>query len=235
MAKKTGPYLRSPVTIESVMKDVLYSLIPALAAGVIFFGIRALWVVLLSTLTAMVTEMLFLRQPINPKGLFGDGSAAVTGVLVGLILPSTTAWWIPIVGSFLAIALVKLPFGGLGHNIFNPALGARAILLLAFTSEMVRFVLPFDTVTGATPLLSMTSFNWSLIWGNVGGSIGETSVIAILLGAAYLLYKGHIDWRVPTGYVGAAFLAALLWGLNPWITILEAACFLQLCLWPRTW
>jgi RnfABCDGE-type electron transport complex D subunit len=219
MAKKTGPYLRSPVTIESVMKDVLYSLIPALAAGVIFFGIRALWVVLLSTLTAMVTEMLFLRQPINPKGLFGDGSAAVTGVLVGLILPSTTAWWIPIVGSFLAIALVKLPFGGLGHNIFNPALGARAILLLAFTSEMVRFVLPFDTVTGATPLLSMTSFNWSLIWGNVGGSIGETSVIAILLGAAYLLYKGHIDWRVPTGYVGAAFLAALLWGLNPWITI----------------
>ncbi|NLM55388.1 MAG: RnfABCDGE type electron transport complex subunit D, partial [Firmicutes bacterium] len=219
MAKKTGPYLRSPVTIESVMKDVLISLIPALAAGVIFFGFRALLVVLLSTLTAMVTEMLILRRPFTGKGLFGDGSAAVTGVLLGLILPSTTAWWIPVVGAFLAIALVKLPFGGLGYNIFNPALGARAILLLAFTSQMVRFAVPFDSVTGATPLLTMTKFDWSLIWGNVGGSIGETSVIAIVLGAAYLLYKSHIDWRVPAGYVGAAFIAAILWGLNPWITI----------------
>ena len=219
MTNKTGPYLRSPVTIESVMRDVLISLIPALVAGVVFFGFRALWIVLLSTLTAMVTEMLLLKRPLNGKGLFGDGSAAVTGALLGLILPSTTAWWIPVVGAFLAIALVKLPFGGLGHNIFNPALGARAVLLLAFTSQMVRFAVPFDTVTGATPLLSMTSFDWSLIWGNVGGSIGETSVIAILLGAAYLLYKGHIDWRVPVGYVGSAFAAALLWGLNPWITI----------------
>ena len=219
MERRTGPYLRSPVTIESTMRDVLISLVPALAAGVIFFGLRALWIVILSTAAAMVAEMVLLRRPFTKEGLFGDGSAAVTGVLVGLILPSTTAWWIPVIGSFIAIAVVKLPFGGLGYNIFNPALGARAILLLAFTSQMVRFTLPFDTVTGATPLLTMTSFDWSLIWGNVGGSIGETSVIAILLGAAYLLYKGHIDWRIPAGYVGAAFVVALLWGLNPWVTI----------------
>ncbi|NLM39100.1 MAG: RnfABCDGE type electron transport complex subunit D, partial [Firmicutes bacterium] len=219
MERRTGPYLRSPVTIESTMRDVLISLLPALAAGVVFFGLRALWLVILSTAAAMVTEMLLLRRPFTREGLFGDGSAAVTGVLVGLILPSTASWWVPVVGSIIAIAVVKLPFGGLGYNIFNPALGARAILLLAFTSQMVRFALPFDTVTGATPLLTMTSFDWSLIWGNVGGSIGETSVIAILLGAAYLFYKGHIDWRIPVGYVGAAFVMALLWGLNPWITV----------------
>ena len=219
MQNKTGPYLRTPITIESVMIDVLISLVPPLVAGIIFFGWRALWIVFLSTVTAVVTEALLLRSPLTLKGIFGDGSAAVTGMLVGLILPSTTAWWVPVVGSILAVALVKHAFGGLGYNIFNPALGARAILLLAFTSQIVKFSAPFDTITSATPLLSTTQFDWSLFWGNVGGSIGETSVIAILLGGLYLLYKGHIDWRVPVGYVGAAFGMALLWGLDPWFTI----------------
>ncbi len=92
-------------------------------------------------------------------------------------------------------------------------------MLLAFTSQLVKFTLPFDVVTGATPLLSERVFSWPLVWGNVAGSIGETSVIAILLGAAYLLYKGHINWRIPVGYVGSAFALAVLWGLDPWYTI----------------
>jgi len=201
------------------MIDVLIALTPAAIAGLIFFGLPALKVLVLSTLSAVLTEAILLRAPLTPQGIFGDGSAAVTGLLLGLILPPTVSWWVPVVGSVLAIALVKLAFGGLGHNIFNPALGARAILLLAFTSQLVKFTAPFDAVTTATPLLSMRSFSWSLVWGNVGGSIGETSVIAILLGGAYLLYKGHINWRNPLGYVGSAFVLALLWGLDPWYTI----------------
>ncbi len=219
MQIKTGPFLRSPLTIKQIMIDVLIALTPATIAGLIFFGPAALKVLVLSTLSAVLTEAILLRAPLTPKGIFGDGSAAVTGLLVGLILPSTVSWWIPVVGSVLAIALVKLAFGGLGHNIFNPALGARAILLLAFTSQLVKFAAPFEAVTAATPLLSTRSFSWPLVWGNVGGSIGETSVIAILLGAAYLLFKGHINWRNPLGYVGSAFVLALLWGLDPWYTI----------------
>ena len=219
MQIKTGPFLRDPLTVERIMIDVLIALMPAVVAGVVFFGWPALFVLVLSTLSAILTEAILKKAPLTPQGIFGDGSAAVTGLLVGLILPSTTAWWIPIIGSILAIALVKLAFGGLGYNIFNPALGARAILLLAFTSQMVRFTVPFDIVTGATPLLSTRSFSWSLVWGNVGGSIGETSVIAILLGAIYLLYKGHINWRIPLGYVGSAFVLALIWGLDPWYAI----------------
>mgnify|MGYP000895443932 CR=1 FL=1 len=220
MQIKTGPFLRSPLTIERIMGDVLIALMPAVVAGVVFFGWPALVVLVLSTLSAILTEAILTRAPLTLQGVFGDGSAAVTGLLVGLILPSTTAWWIPIVGSCLAIALVKLAFGGLGYNIFNPALGARAILLLAFTSQMVKFAVPFDAITGATPLLSTRSFSWSLAWGNVGGSSGETSVIAILLGAAYLFYKGHINWRIPAGYIGSAFVLALVWGLDPWYTIM---------------
>ncbi len=219
MQIKTGPFLRSPLTIERIMVDVLISLLPAVVAGLVFFRWRAGLIMLLSTAAAVLTEAVMLRVPLTPKGVFGDGSAAVTGLLLGLILPPGTAWWIPVIGSILAIALVKLPFGGLGHNIFNPALGARAILLLAFTSQLVKFTLPFDVVTGATPLLSERVFSWPLVWGNVAGSIGETSVIAILLGAAYLLYKGHINWRIPVGYVGSAFALAVLWGLDPWYTI----------------
>ncbi|HHY09442.1 MAG TPA: RnfABCDGE type electron transport complex subunit D [Firmicutes bacterium] len=216
---KTGPFLRSSVTIEEIMIDVLISLLPALLAGVVFFGWRALWIVFLSTVTAILTEAIFTRQPLNLRGILGDGSAAVTGLLLGLILPSTAAWWVPVVGSILAIVVVKLAFGGLGYNIFNPALGARALLLLAFTSQMVKFAAPFDAVTTATPLMSVREFSLPLFWGNVGGSIGETSVIAILLGAIYLLYKGHINWRIPVGYVGSAFILALIWGLDPWYTI----------------
>ncbi len=124
---------------------------------------------LLSTAAAVLTEAVMLRVPLTPKGVFGDGSAAVTGLLLGLILPPGTAWWIPVIGSILAIALVKLPFGGLGHNIFNPALGARAILLLAFTSQLVKFTLPFDVVTGGNTLVKRARFLLALGLGQCGG------------------------------------------------------------------
>ncbi|NLY11405.1 MAG: RnfABCDGE type electron transport complex subunit D, partial [Firmicutes bacterium] len=219
MAKLAGPFLRTDDTIERIMRDVLIALVPALIAGIIFFGLRALLVVLIATVSAIVCEGILLRKKLTLKDFFGDGSAAVTGVLLGLILPPGVAWWVPVVGSVLAIALGKLAFGGLGSNIFNPALVGRAILLLGFTASMVVFTQPFDTVTTATPLFTMRNFDWSLVWGNVAGSIGETSVIAILLGAIFLFIRGHIEWRIPVGYIGAAFVSALLWGLDPWFTI----------------
>ncbi|MGI6651814.1 MAG: RnfABCDGE type electron transport complex subunit D [Limnochordia bacterium] len=216
MQVKTGPFLRDSVTVEEIMKDVLIALIPTLIAGVLLYGRNTLIIVILSTLSAMLTEAVLTRAPLTPKGIFGDGSAAVTGLLLGLILPHTAPFWIPIFGSFFAIAIVKLAFGGLGYNIFNPALAARAMLLLAFTSKMIYLT---DATTGATPLWSTTRFSWALVWGNVHGIIGETSVIAILIGAAYLFYKGHINWRIPVSCLGSAFLLALVWGLDPWHTI----------------
>lgn len=216
MQVRTGPFLRDAVTIEQVMGDVLIALIPTVVAGVLLYGRHTLMVVVLSTLSAVLTEAILTRAPLTPKGIFGDGSAAVTGLLLGLILPHTTPYWVPIFGSFFAIALVKLAFGGLGYNIFNPALAARAMLLLAFTSEMIYLT---DAVTGATPLWGTARFSWSLFWGNVHGIIGETSVIAILLGAAYLFYKRHINWRIPVSCLGSAFILALVWGLDPWHTI----------------
>ncbi len=214
-----GPVVRTKTTTKQVMIDVAIALLPCWIAGIIFFGLPALWIVLLSTLTAILVEAAIMRYPLSVEGIIADGSALVTGLLVGLILPSTVPWWIPIIGSIFAITLGKLVFGGLGSNIFNPALVGRAILLLAFTAPMVKFVSAFDAVTQATPLITMRSFDWSLVWGNVGGSIGETSVIAILLGGVFLLYRRHIDWRIPTGYVVSAFLVALIWGLDPWMAI----------------
>jgi len=216
MNVRTGPFLRDSVTVKEVMVDVLIALIPTTIAGILLYGQHTLMVVVLSTLSAMLTEALLTRAPLTLKGIFGDGSAAVTGALLGLILPHTTAFWVPIIGSVFAIGVAKLAFGGLGHNIFNPALAARALLLLAFTSEMIYLT---DAVTGATPLWATDRFSWALVWGNVDGIIGETSVVAILIGAAYLFYKGHINWRIPVSCLGSAFLLAVVWGLDPWHTI----------------
>ncbi|HHX01715.1 MAG TPA: RnfABCDGE type electron transport complex subunit D [Firmicutes bacterium] len=214
-----APVIRAKDTIPQIMFDVVLALLPCWLAGIIFFGFPAFWIVLLSAVTAALVEALFMRYPWRPKGLIGDGSSLVTGLLVGLILPPTVPWWIPIVGSVLAITIGKLVFGGLGNNIFNPALVGRAILLLAFTAPMVKYVRPFDAVTEATPLLTMRSFDWALVWGNVSGSIGETSVVAILIGAVYLLFRRVIDWRIPVGYVATAFAVAYIWGLDPWVAV----------------
>ncbi len=214
-----GPAIRTPDTSSRIMWDVVLALIPAWIGGIIFFGVSAIWVVLLSTFTAVIVEAVAMGYPLSLPGIFGDGSAVVTGFLLGLILPPAVPWWIPIIGSILAIGLGKLVFGGLGNNIFNPALVGRAILALAFTVHMVKYPAPFDGITQATPLLVMRKFDWSLVWGNVGGSIGETSVIAIAIGGFYLLYRRHIGWRIPLGYLGTAFAVAWLWGLDPWMAI----------------
>jgi len=148
-----------------------------------------------------------------------DGSAIVTGLMLALILPPTVPLWIPAVGAAFSIAFSKLAFGGLGHNIFNPALVGRAFLMASWPVLMTKFVL--DAVTKATPLGALESSNaalptyMQLFLGNVGGCIGETSVLAILIGASILLALRVIDWRIPLSYVGTVFLLTWVLGQDP--------------------
>jgi electron transport complex protein RnfD len=186
------------------MIDVLVALFPAALAGVIFFGWRGLLTMVLGMLSAMVAEAIVLKK----KNIFGDGSAAVTGLLLAMTLPPAPPWWLVVIGGVVAILIGKQVFGGIGNNIFNPALVARAILMASWAGHMTTWLRPLDLATAATPLatgVEGTSFI-NLFVGAVPGSLGETSAFALLLGAAWLFYKGHIDWRIPGGYLGTVFL-----------------------------
>jgi electron transport complex protein RnfD len=200
----SSPHLRTPESVQSVMIDVLVALFPAALAGVIFFGWRGLLTMVLGMLSAMVAEAVVLKR----KNIFGDGSAAVTGLLLAMTLPPAPPWWMVVIGGVVAIVIGKQVFGGIGNNIFNPALVARAILMASWAGHMTAWQRPLDLATAATPLatgVEGTSFI-NLFVGAVPGSLGETSAFALLLGAAWLFYKGHIDWRIPGGYLGTVFV-----------------------------
>lgn len=206
----SSPHLKSPESVQSVMIDVLVALFPAALAGVIFFGFPALLTMVLCTVSAMVTEAVVLRQ----KNIFGDGSAAVTGLLLAMVLPPAVPWWLSIIGGAVAIIIGKQVFGGIGNNIFNPALVARAILLASWAGHMTTWLRPVDLATAATPLaVGPKAFSFmNLFVGAIPGSLGETSAFALILGAAWLFYKGHINWRIPGGYIGTVFVMGLLFG-----------------------
>lgn len=225
----SSPHIKSSVTIETAMRDVLIALTPALIMAVYFFRFSALAVILTCVTTAVVSEAVCQKmrgRPVTVK----DGSAAITGLLLAFCLPPTIPIWIAAVGSASAIVLAKQFFGGLGHNVFNPALVGRAIILASWPAAATTFVLPLDGVTSATPLEIMKgaaqSFVpaawseaaaqlpslWDMFIGNIGGSLGETSVLALLLGGVYLLYKGHIDWRIPGTFIGSVFLLTAAYG-----------------------
>lgn len=209
----SAPHLKSPETIKSVMVDVLVALVPAAIAAVTFFGTRALLTMVLTTLSAMLTEALILRN----KNIFGDGSAAVTGLLLAMTLPPAPPWWLCVLGGAVAIIIGKQVFGGIGNNIFNPALVARAILMVSWAGHMTTWLTPVDITATATPLVASTAPSFlKLFTGAVSGCLGETSVFALLLGAVWLFYKGHINWRIPGGYLGVVLLmgAALDGGLT---------------------
>ncbi len=205
----SSPHLRTPESIQSVMIDVLLALFPAAIAGVVFFGWQALLTMVLCMLAAMITEAVILRE----KNIFGDGSAAVTGMLLAMVLPPAPPWWLTVLGGVIAITLGKHVFGGLGNNIFNPALVARAILTVSWAAHMTGWIRPLDLTSAATPLAiaaegGQVSFI-NLFVGAIPGCIGETSAFALLLGASWLFYKGHIDWRIPGTYLGTVFIMAM--------------------------
>ena len=212
----SSPHFHSRYTTEQAMRDVLLACLPAAASGIGFFGVNALLAILLCIAGAKLSDMLCQRVMGRPVSM--DSSALVTGMLLALCLPPSIPLWVAFLGGVFAIVIGKQVFGGLGQNIFNPAHIGRAILLASFPVYMTAWTPArgmADAVTSATPMLLMKQGAMSrlpslgdMVIGRIGGCIGETSVIAILVGAAFLIYRRHIDWRIPATYLGSVFVLA---------------------------
>ncbi len=184
------------------MLYVTIALLPASAFGVWNFKLPALVMLICTTASAVLTEYIY-EKFMHKKITVDDFSAVVTGLLLGLNMPASAPWWMGVLGGIFAILIVKQLFGGLGQNFMNPALGARCFLLISFTSQMTTFV--YDGVTGPTPLAQLKSGeavdSMSMLLGSIPGTIGETSVIAIIIGAIFLILMGVIDLRIPGTYI----------------------------------
>ena len=213
----SSPHIRGKRNTQQIMRDVVIALLPTLIAGTIIFGMRALLVTLVCVAAAVAAEwacgmVLYHRNTVK------DLSSVVTGLLLALTLPATVPYWVAAVGSVFAIVVVKGLCGGLGKNVFNPALGARAFLVLLWPVYMVRFVAPgaVDGVASATPLHHMVmpalpeESLGQMFMGNIGGCIGEVCTLALLIGGAYLLYKGVISVRIPAAYLGTVAVLTLI-------------------------
>ena len=227
-----SPHIKSEETTSRIMWSVTASLMPAVVMGVYFFGPRAVFNLSLTIIGALVAEYVFNRI-LNRKNTLSDGSAFLTGLLLGMNLPASVPFYIPIIGSFVAILITKQLFGGLGYNVFNPALIGRAFLLISFPKLMTIWTEPtaafvgFDAKTTATPLGILKeegaaklmelfgdkiNLYTQLFLGHRAGSIGETSAFALLIGAAFLLYRGYISWEIPVSFLGTAALLAWVFG-----------------------
>lgn len=214
----SSPHIRSEVTTQRVMRDVAIALTPAALWGVYSFGMPALIIMVISILTCVISEI--ICQKIRKTDVtVDDFSAVVTGLLLGMNLPASVPYWIPFVGGVFAIVIVKQIFGGLGHNFMNPALAARAMLVASWPVEMTTFHSPaaFDTLTSATPLsmlkggdLSNLPSLFDVFVGKIGGSIGETSALLLILGGLYLVYRGVIAFRIPCVFIGTFGVLAFI-------------------------
>ena len=240
----SSPHLHDGDSIRRIMLLVIAALMPACIAGVIFFGLRALWVLLLCAGGCVGFEYLFARLMKRPVRI-RDGSALVTGVLLGMNLSAGTPWWICLVGCFLAIYLGKMIYGGLGYNPFNPALIARVGLLIGFPGALTTWVKPVSSITTWTrPIEGMTTATplgvlgmikqwqpeqilragnspislWDCAIGHVGGSLGETSALALLTGGLFLIAMRIIRWQIPVAYIGTVLiLSSITHALAPQI------------------
>lgn len=209
----SNPHIRSDVTTSSIMMTVVLALLPAAGFGIYNFGIRALFHIALTVGTAVLTEYLYdvlMKKPVT----IGDWSAVVTGLLLAMNLSVAAPLWIGVLGAVFAILVVKMLFGGLGQNFMNPALGARCFLLISFTSIMTNF--DCDAYTGATPLAVLKEGGsvdiLSMFLGKTAGTIGETSMLCILIGACILLITGIIDLRIPGTYIVTFVLFVAVFG-----------------------
>ncbi len=209
----SNPHVRSKVTTSSIMLAVVLALLPAAGFGIYNFGMHALLLICVTVASTVATE--FVYEKLMKKEItIGDFSAVVTGLLLALNLPPMAPWWIGVIGGIFAILVVKMLFGGLGQNFMNPALGARCFLLISFTSIMTNF--DCDAYTGATPLAQLksgvTPDVFSMVIGKTGGTIGETSMIAIVVGACFLILLGIIDLRIPSSYIVSFVVFLCLFG-----------------------
>ena len=210
----SSPHIRGNFRTNRIMLDVVLALLPALAVGIGFQGPRAIVVTLLSMSTCMLAEYLYAKVT-KTRNTVVDGSAMVTGLLLAMTLPATVPYWLVVVGGVFAIVFVKALCGGLGQNIFNPALSARALMLLIFPAGLTRFQ-GLDGVTAATPLHHMvmpalpTETIGQMFLGRCPGTIGEVSALALLLGGAYLVYRKVISIRIPAAYLGTVAVLTLV-------------------------
>ena len=208
-----SPHIHSHESTPKVMWSVFFALIPAGIVGVFIFGLAALKIIIISVLSCLVTEAL-IQKLTHRRISIGDGSAVLTGLLLAYNLSSNVPFWIPVIGGIFAIAVCKQAFGGLGANIFNPALAARAFLLASWPKHMTGFSKPFspDAVTSATPLamlkegkvadLLQSGLSYmDLFLGKRSGCLGEVCILVLLIGAVYLLWRGYIWWYTPAGFI----------------------------------
>ena len=225
----SSPHVHSPVTTKTIMRDVLIALAPALIAGVLFFGFRALTVTLVSVLACFFFEKLWCKLMKQDDKTY-DLSACVTGVLLAFVCPPTIAYWQIVLGALFAIILVKMLFGGIGRNIVNPALAGRAFMFswpVAMSTwvkvGVENWASPFSTadiVTAATPLAAMHQGQMpaesvlDMFLGNIGGCIGETSALALLIGFVYLLVRKVISPRIPLFYIGTVAVLTVLFPMG---------------------
>ena len=199
----SSPHIRDKVTSSNIMLMVVISLLPATFFGIWNFRHENAWILIVVTTTAAVLAEYLWEKLMHKPVTIKDFSAVVTGLLLALNLPPTLPWWMGVVGAFFAIIVVKQLFGGLGQNFMNPALGARCFLLICFAGKMTNFV--YDGVTGPTPLANLKAGesvdSFAMLIGNTSGTIGETSVIALMIGAMFLILMGVIDLRIPGTYI----------------------------------
>lgn len=209
----SSPHVRAKDTTSRIMLYVIIALLPASLFGIYNFGFRALGLIVVTIASCVVSELVY-NKIVHKKNTIDDLSAVVTGLLLALNLPSTLPFWEAALGGVFAIIFVKCLFGGLGQNFMNPALGARCFLLIAFAADMTNFVT--DTYTGATPLAAMRGGEavntMDMLIGRTGGTIGETCVIAILIGAIFMILMGVIDLRIPASYIVSFVVFMLLFG-----------------------
>ncbi|MGB2907063.1 MAG: RnfABCDGE type electron transport complex subunit D [Candidatus Aminicenantaceae bacterium] len=227
---RSSPHLQGRDSVPKIMYAVVISLLPAVAASFYFFRFRAMAVYLACLVGCLATEAVFLRVRKKPLHSLWDGSAVITALLLAMTLPPDLSLELVVIGAVMAIALGKQVFGGLGHNIFNPALVGRAFLQVAFPVAMTTWSPPatllLDSATFATPLGNLKFQNalaqgtltpiQDLFWGNTGGCLGETSALGLLLGAAFLLSRRAMDWRIPAGIILAlGAFTGVFWLIAP--------------------
>jgi len=229
-----SPHIHSPETSKKIMWYVVLALLPSFIVSVVFFGYRALLLNVISVLVCVLTEYLIQKYLLKAKPTVDDGSAVITGLLLAFNVPSSLPIWQLIIGDIIAIGVAKMTFGGLGQNLFNPALIGRVFLLISFPVDMTTWPVPnppgvvVDAVSGPTALgflkeglmsgkkvdelLNSIPSYYNMFLGAKGGSLGEVSVIAILIGAMFLMWKKVITWHIPISYIGTVFV--FTWLLN---------------------
>jgi len=234
-----SPHVQAHESVDKIMYGVVFSLIPAALVSFYFFGLPAILVTITAVASCLLFEFIIQKYLLKGPVTVNDGSAMITGILLAFIVPASLPLWMVVIGSLVSIGMGKMTFGGLGKNIFNPALVGRVFLMISFPVDMNMYPEPTrfstkltDVVTGPTPLaivkegaaqgenvselVTQVPEYTSMLMGNMGGSIGEISALAILLGGLYMLFKKIIRWEIPVAYIGSfAILAAILWKVDP--------------------